>query len=75
MIILEVLGCLAVLVIAILGIAAHVAGPRKPRYCTKHVVVRQGPFGPDRVKWLYGPHRTQGNACDGALHKRAAWWR
>jgi hypothetical protein len=44
---------------------------RAARYCTKHVIVRQGPGGPDVLRWVYGPHRTQGNACDGPEHQRA----
>jgi hypothetical protein len=43
--------------------------------CTKHRVVKYVPGGPDHLVWVYGPHRTPGNACDGTEHQRApAWW-
>jgi hypothetical protein len=39
--------------------------------CTKHVIVKSMiPGGPDRLTWVYGPHRTPGNACDGPQHRR-----
>lgn len=39
--------------------------------CTKHVIRKSAiPGGPERLVWVYGVHRTQGNACDGAEHKR-----
>jgi hypothetical protein len=87
-----VIVCLAVLVLSILGIMAHVMVNNNPelkkkqeaaqaakrakaaRYCTKHRVVRRGPGGPDRLVWVYGVHRTPGNACDGPEHHRASWW-
>jgi hypothetical protein len=45
-----------------------------PQYCTKHQVVQQGPGGPDKLVWVYGTHRTPGNACDGTEHQRGVWW-
>jgi hypothetical protein len=41
---------------------------KPPRYCTKHRIVKRIPGGPDSLVWVYGPHRTQGNACDGPEH-------
>ena len=45
-------------------------------YCTKHQIRKSMvPGGPDRMVWVYGPHRTQGNQCDGTEHRRVtAWW-
>jgi hypothetical protein len=45
-------------------------------YCTKHVIRKSmAPGGPERLVWVYGPHRTQGNQCDGPEHKRVSgWW-
>jgi hypothetical protein len=43
------------------------------RYCTKHAIVQRLPGGPDRLVWVFGPHRTPGNACDGPEHWRKAW--
>lgn len=42
--------------------------------CTKHQVVKPIPGGPDHLVWVYGVHRTQGNACDGAKHQRGSAW-
>jgi hypothetical protein len=46
------------------------------RYCTKHVITSSPvPGGPDHLSWVYGSHRTQGNACDGPEHRRTSgWW-
>ena len=45
-------------------------------YCTKHVIRKpMAPGGPERMVWVYGTHRTQGNQCDGGLHRRVSgWW-
>ena len=40
------------------------------RYCTKHRVGVSPWGGPDRMYWVYGTHRTPGNACDGPEHRR-----
>ena len=38
-------------------------------WCTKHV------YSGRRLVNLYGSiHRTPGGACDGAEHRRTAWW-
>jgi hypothetical protein len=49
---------------------------KQARYCTKHVLTQSPiPGGPERLTWVYGNHRTRGNACDGAEHRRrSAWW-
>lgn len=46
------------------------------RYCTKHVITKSMiPGGPDHLSWVYGPHRTPGNQCDGPEHRRkSGWW-
>jgi hypothetical protein len=68
------------IVISLLGFAASMspAGRAKQaeRYCTKHAIRRPFiPGGPERLVWVYGPHRTQGNACDGPEHRRVtAYW-
>ena len=71
---------LAVLALAVAGLAVHwknrkPRGARPPRvrhdYCTKHQIVAGWAGGPDRLVWVYGPHRTPGNACDGAEHRRS----
>jgi len=52
------------------------ADAKAARYCTKHVIVKSLiPGGPDRLSWVYGPHRTEGNACDGPEHHRkSGYW-
>ena len=74
---------IAALIIVIIGTIialAHgqsSAGKAKQAcYCTKHVIKKSMiPGGPDQRVWVYGPHRTQGNACDGPEHKRVTgWW-
>jgi len=51
------------------------AQARERRQCTKHVITYGAFGGPDHLEWVYGPHRTQGNACDGPEHQRkTAWW-
>lgn len=66
-------------VILIIGVARAQtpAGKAKAvRYCTKHVIRKSMiPGGPERLVWVYGSHRTQGNACDGPEHRRVTgWW-
>jgi hypothetical protein len=79
MTLLMVLG-IAAIALGSLGLCARVThGPglrskSAPRYCTKHVIVQLGPGGPDQVRWVYGPHRTRGNDCDGPEHRRSSWW-
>jgi hypothetical protein len=83
------IAAVAVLIIAILGLVAHAAqtpeqkarqkAARKAeaaRYCTKHVITSSPlPGGPDHMSWVYGGHRTRGNACDGPEHRRtSSWW-
>jgi hypothetical protein len=46
---------------------------KKQHICTKHVI-RMSSWGPDRMVWRYGPHRTPGNKCDGTEHERVVWW-
>jgi hypothetical protein len=46
---------------------------KQRRTCTKHVI-RTSSWGPDRMVWQYGPHRTPGNQCDGPEHKRVGIW-
>jgi hypothetical protein len=48
----------------------------REQYCTKHTIVSSRiPGGPDRLVWVYGPHRTRGNDCDGPEHRRSSgWW-
>lgn len=46
------------------------------RYCRKHMILRSRiPGGPDHLTWVYGPHRTPGNTCDGPEHRRGTGWR
>jgi len=48
---------------------------KNARYCTKHVIHKSMiPGGPDTLDWVYGPHRTPGNACDGQEHIRKTGW-
>ena len=57
--------------------AGHEAAKAKrARYCTKHVIRKSMiPGGPEQLVWLYGPHRSHGNACDGPEHMRkSGWW-
>jgi hypothetical protein len=45
------------------------------RVCTKHVIKTSFLGGPERLVWMYGPHRTPGNQCDGPEHGRMPnWW-
>lgn len=47
----------------------------RERFCTKHVIRKPViPGGPETVVWLYGTHRTQGNRCDGPVHRRVPGW-
>jgi hypothetical protein len=67
--------------LAVNGFKQRRANPRLPRRfdeltCTKHVIVKSLlPGGPEHMQWLYGRHRTRGNACDGGKHNRkGGWW-
>lgn len=55
---------------------ARAANPRSTtrRYCTKHVVKVYVPGGPEHLTWVYGTHRTPGNACDGPCHRHVPWF-
>jgi hypothetical protein len=78
------IAAVAVIIIAILGLIVHANQPperkaaRKAeaaKYCTKHVTVSSPlPGGPDHTSWVYGGHRTKGNACDGPEHRRVSSW-
>lgn len=50
--------------------------PFEELICTKHMIIRSRiPGGPDHRAWVYGKHRTPGNACDGGIHRRkGGWW-
>lgn len=68
----------AALVMFVIIAAVSTARSRRARQrgaCTKHVVLTGAFGGPDRTVWVYGPHRTPGNACDGDFHiRKTAWW-
>jgi hypothetical protein len=77
-----------IMVIAVIGVALFVIAcaartstptgkAREARYCTKHKIAQPLPGGPEHLVWVLGPHRTKGNKCDGAEHRRArlgGWW-
>lgn len=72
---------LAILVPFLILRFAYVNTPKRQaviaRQCTKHMITRPIPGGPEHLVWVYGPHRTKGNKCDGPEHKRAmlgGWW-
>jgi hypothetical protein len=48
----------------------HASGDTATSYCTKHVITHG--WGPDRLVWQHGVHRTSGNKCDGAKHRRTS---
>jgi hypothetical protein len=57
--------------------ASKTRAAKQARYCTKHQIAKPIPGGPEHLVWVYGPHRTTGNQCDGPEHRRAAlggWW-
>jgi hypothetical protein len=65
--------------LAVTGIVRRRKHPHTPATfgdtCTKHQLVKMIPGGPERLVWVYGVHRTKGNACDGATHQRGSgWW-
>lgn len=54
---------------------AHIPARFSDLTCTKHAIVKSIiPGGPDHRAWIYGPHRTRGNACDGGKHIRRTPW-
>ena len=43
---------------------------RAASYGTRHMIVTTPLGGPERLIWVLGQHRTQGNARDGPEHRR-----
>ena len=75
-----VIAALIIFIIIFIIALAHAQSPagkaKQARYCTKHHIKKSMvPGGPDQMVWVYGAHRTPGNACDGPEHKRVTgWW-
>jgi len=70
-------GIIVVVMLFIAGARNTPAGKAKAaRYCTKHMILGSRiPGGPDHLTWVYGPHRTPGNTCDGPEHRCGTGWR
>lgn len=66
---------IAVFVLLAIPSFTHKGQERQRRQCTKHVITTGAFGGPDKLEWVYGPHKTPGNECDGTEHARkTAWW-
>ena len=73
MIIAAVIIVAVIVVIGLIRAGSPDVQAKQRRTCTKHVI-RTSSWGPDRMVWQYGPHRTPGNQCDGHEHKRVSIW-